>query len=111
MATAATGTRLTNGLPPHWPNWRPEVLRALDKGNLVLAREEGRPDGDIAAFCAFEVNRSGFLGPVAVRPDLLGKGRGRPVLVGALHERVGAIATCRWCGWGRSAPTRRWGAR
>jgi len=67
----------------HWSNWRPEVLRALDKGNLVLRRDG---DGAIAAFCAFEVNRAGRLGPVAVRPDLLGRGEGRPALLGALHE-------------------------
>ena len=37
-------------------------------------------------FCAFEVNRVGFLGPVGVRPDLIGRGAGTPALVGALHE-------------------------
>ncbi|MGB7053055.1 MAG: hypothetical protein WBG41_15935, partial [Acidimicrobiales bacterium] len=36
--------------------------------------------------CAFEVNRRGRLGPVAVRPDLMGHGQGRAVLIGALHE-------------------------
>jgi GNAT superfamily N-acetyltransferase len=66
----------------HWPNWRPEVLRGLDKGNLVIARD----DTGISAFCGFEVNRAGFLGPVAVRPDLISRGAGRGVLVGALHE-------------------------
>ena len=84
----------------HWPNWRLEVLRALEKGNLVIARGEGAAGagaaggaaaggaaaGDLTAFCAFEVNRAGLLGPVAVRPDLLGRGAGRGVLVGALHE-------------------------
>jgi GNAT superfamily N-acetyltransferase len=69
----------------HWPNWRLEVLRALDKGNLVISRDEDDKD-ELAAFCAFEVNRRGRLGPVAVRPDLMGRGRGRGVLVGALHE-------------------------
>ena len=72
----------------NWPNWRPEVLRALDKGNLVLARdvdENGEP-GAVSAFCAFEVNRRGFLGPVAVRLELMGQGRGKGVLIGALHE-------------------------
>jgi hypothetical protein len=67
----------------HWPNWRLEVLRALDKHNLVLADDE---IGDLAAFCAFEVNRRGLLGPVGVRPDLIGRGRGKGVLLGALHE-------------------------
>ncbi|MEY2420933.1 MAG: hypothetical protein QOI95_1000 [Acidimicrobiaceae bacterium] len=66
----------------HWANWGPEGLRALDKGNLVVCRDE---DG-ISAVCAFEANRSGFLGPAAVRPDVMGRGRGRPALLGALHE-------------------------
>jgi hypothetical protein len=66
----------------HWANWRLEGLRALDKGNLVLCRD----DEGISAICAFEVNRSGFVGPVAVRPDVLGRGRGKPALMGALHE-------------------------
>lgn len=66
----------------HWANWRVEVLRALDQGNLVIARD----DSGISAFCGFEVNRAGFLGPVAVRPDLIGRGAGRGALVGALHE-------------------------
>jgi predicted N-acetyltransferase YhbS len=68
----------------HWSNWRPEALRALDKGNLVISREDG--DGAITAFCAFEVNRQGLLGPVAVRPELMGKGKGKAALIGALHE-------------------------
>ncbi len=68
----------------NWPNWRPEVLRALDKGNLMFERDAD--SGEIAAFCAFEVNRSGLLGPVAVRPELMGRGRGKGVLSGALHE-------------------------
>ena len=67
----------------HWSSWRPEALRALDKGNLVISREDG---GTITAFCAFEVNRSGLLGPVAVRPELMGQGKGRAALLGALHE-------------------------
>jgi predicted N-acetyltransferase YhbS len=69
----------------HWSNWRPEVLRALGKGNLVIARGEGA-EGGVTAFCAFEVNRLGLLGPVAVRPDLMGRGMGKGVLLGGLHE-------------------------
>jgi GNAT superfamily N-acetyltransferase len=68
----------------HWSNWRLEVLRALDKGNLQIARDP--LTGSITAFCAYEVNRPGLLGPVAVRPDLIGKGAGKAVLLGALHE-------------------------
>ena len=55
------------------------------KGNLVIAREDGGA-GPVTAFCAFEVNRRGLLGPVAVRPDLMGQGAGKGVLLGALHE-------------------------
>ena len=86
VATAGDRAEVDAWTAVHWPNWRAEVLRALDKGNLVVARDDGAPGGDIAAFCAFEVNRAGMLGPVAVRPDLLGRGRGRGVLLGALHE-------------------------
>ena len=80
----------------HWSNWKAEVLRALDKGNLMISRDDARDDdpevrsghqrGPISAFCAFEVNRAGVLGPVAVRPELMGQGKGRAVLLGALHE-------------------------
>ncbi len=51
----------------------------------MLSRSTGGAE-EITAFCAFEVNRRGRLGPVAVRPDLMGQGQGRAVLVGALHE-------------------------
>ena len=83
LAALADRAEVDTWMAMHWPHWRLEVLRALDKGNLVLARTAG---GDIGAICAFEVNRSGFLGPVAARPDLIGQGLGRPALLGALHE-------------------------
>ena len=76
---------LSGSMTKHWPNWKAEVLRALEKGNLVIARD----DEGISAFCAFEVNRAGFLGPVAARPDVIGRGAGTPVLVGALQELRG----------------------
>jgi hypothetical protein len=82
IATAADRDEFDAWVTAHWANWRAEALRALDKGNLVLARG----NDSIEAFCAFEVSRVGFLGPVAARPDLMGKGRGRPALIGALHE-------------------------
>ncbi len=66
----------------HWPNWRAEVLRALDRGTLVLCDDEA----GIAGFCAYDVNRRDLLGPVAVRPDLIGRGVGVPVLLHALHR-------------------------
>jgi GNAT superfamily N-acetyltransferase len=75
----------------HWPNWRPEFIRAFDQGSLLIVRD---PNG-IACACAFDVNRSATLGPIASRPDLIGKGAGRDLLFGALgrmrdkgHERI-----------------------
>ncbi len=84
VATQDQRAEVDEWMAAGWSNWRVEVLRALDKGNLVLARTEG--GGAITAFCAFEVNRRGVLGPVAVRPDLMGQGHGKGVLLGALHE-------------------------
>jgi GNAT superfamily N-acetyltransferase len=85
LATEADYDELDAWMATHWSNWRPEVLRALQKGNLMIDRGEGE-DGPVTAFCAFEVNRRGGLGPVAVRPDLMGRGMGKGVLLGALHE-------------------------
>ena len=82
IASPSDRDEVDTWMAAHWSNWRAEVLRALDKGNLVIARD----DTGISAFCAFEVNRAGFLGPVAVRPDLISRGAGRGALVGALHE-------------------------
>jgi N-acetylglutamate synthase-like GNAT family acetyltransferase len=73
---------VTAWMERHWPNWTPEVLRALDHSTLVISRD----DTGIAAVCAYDVNRAGFLGPIAVRGDLWGHGVGRPLLVGALHR-------------------------
>jgi len=66
----------------HWPNWGPEVMRAFDQGTLLLRRDTT----GITGFCAYNVNRSGTLGPIASRPDLIGKGVGAPLLVSALHH-------------------------
>src|SRR5437867_3747859 len=66
----------------NWVNWKPEALRALDKGNLLIDRD----DKGISAFCAYEVNRRGFLGPVAARPGLIGKGAAAPLLLQALRN-------------------------
>ncbi|HZT66792.1 MAG TPA: GNAT family N-acetyltransferase [Acidimicrobiales bacterium] len=65
-----------------WPDWADEVLRALDDGHLALSRDsEG-----ISAFCAWDVNRGGWLGPIAVRPGEYGKRLGVPLLLEALHR-------------------------
>ncbi len=47
------------------------------------------------------MNRQGLLGPVAVRPDLMGRGMGKGVLLGALHElrrRGAAKVSVVWVG-------------
>src|SRR5205807_793595 len=59
-----------------------EVLRALAKGSLLLSRD----DEGIAGFCAWDVNRRGLLGPIAVRLTAIGKAVGVPLLLGALHR-------------------------
>ncbi len=66
----------------HWGFWTAEMNRAARQGGLVLSEDA---DG-IAAVCAYDVNRRGLVGPVAVRPDLLGRGVGVAPLLGALHR-------------------------
>ena len=48
----------------------------------MISRDE---DG-IVAFCCWDGARTGWVGPVAVRPSVIGQGRGRAVLLGALHR-------------------------
>jgi GNAT superfamily N-acetyltransferase len=82
LAAASDRSEVEGWLDRHWSNWSAEALRALDKGTLLLSRG----DEGITGFCAYEVNRRGLLGPVAVRPDLIGKGVGEALVLGALHR-------------------------
>ena len=82
VATVADRDALDVWATRHWGFWRTELLRALDQGGLVLADD----DAGIAAACAHDVTRAGFVGPVAVRPELMGRGVGVAPLLGALHE-------------------------
>jgi len=66
----------------HWPNWRAEFLRAFDQGTLLIVRDSA----GIAGACAFDVNRSATLGPIASRPDLMGKGASKGLLLGVLER-------------------------
>jgi GNAT superfamily N-acetyltransferase len=66
----------------HWPWWREEAVRALEKNRLLVT---GAP-GELGGFCAWDVTRQGWLGPVAVAPTHIGTGRGIPLLLGALHR-------------------------
>jgi GNAT superfamily N-acetyltransferase len=81
LATEADRDEVDAFMTKHWPNWHAETMRALHKGNLVMTRDAT----GMTSICAFEVNRTGFLGPVAARPDLIGQGAARPALLGALH--------------------------
>lgn len=69
----------------HWPGWRDEAVRALRARRLLLTRD----DGGVSGFCAYGLARPGWLGPVAVRPGLIGTGAGRKLVVGALHRMDG----------------------
>lgn len=66
----------------HWPFWSAEVLRCADRQRLMVSRD----DDGIAAVCCWDGARTGWVGPVAVRPSIIGHGRGRSVLVAALHR-------------------------
>ncbi|MBI2704319.1 MAG: GNAT family N-acetyltransferase [Actinobacteria bacterium] len=76
--------------------WTKEVLRALQNGTLLISRGTG---GALVGFCAFDVNRGGLLGPVAVRVDRIGEGLGTPLLVDALHHMRDAGATAIDVSW------------
>jgi hypothetical protein len=90
-----------------WLHWKAEMLRAADRGTLVL----GRDPGGIAAVCAYDVNRAGWVGPVAVRRDRLGHGAGAVPLLGALHRMRAAGRATAEVGWvGPVVPYARVGA-
>jgi len=82
VPTSDTRDEIDDWMATHWFGWRLEVLRAFDKGTLVLARD----DEGISAFCAYNVNRRGLIGPVSSRFELIGKGAAAPCIIGALHR-------------------------
>jgi GNAT superfamily N-acetyltransferase len=82
LATGADADEVRAWVDQHWSWWSDEVIRALHKDRLLLSRDaEG-----IAGFCAWDVNRAGWLGPIAVRPSTVGGRAGVPLLLGALHR-------------------------
>jgi GNAT superfamily N-acetyltransferase len=108
LATAAERDEVAIWMAQHWEHWRAEVLKALDHGTLLLTRDaEG-----IAGFCAWDVNRAGLLGPIASRPDLVGKGAAGALLLGALHRIRDAGASTTEISWvGPIRPYARVGGR
>ena len=106
-ATAADRPEISVWAAQHWSNWELELLRAVDRDTLVIARDA---DG-IAAVCAYDVNREGWIGPVAVRPNLMGRGVGVAPLLGALHRMRATGRTRAEVGWvGPIVPYARVGA-
>ena len=82
LATEADMEEVGPFMDRNWPGWKAEVVKALRHSTLVLTRD----DQGLSAMCAWDVNRAGLLGPVAVRLDLLGRGAGAAALLGALHR-------------------------
>jgi GNAT superfamily N-acetyltransferase len=108
IAAPAERDEVDDWMTTHLANWRLEVLRALDKGSLLLARD----DQGISAFCAYNVNRRGLLGPVASRFELIGKGAANALIVGALHQmRASGRDTAEVVWVGPIVPYARVGAR
>lgn len=107
VASGEARGELSDWAQRHWEWWRVELLRALDRDTLVITRDA---DG-IAAVCAYDVNRTGWVGPVAVRPELMGRGVGVPALLGALHRMRAGGQTRVEIGWvGPVVPYARVGA-
>lgn len=79
----------------NWPNWEVEVLRCLDRDRLMVSRD----DAGIVAVCCWDGARTGWVGPVAVRPAAIGQGRGRSVLLAALHALRAGGRTRAEIGW------------
>jgi mycothiol synthase len=79
----------------HWPFWSTEVLRCADRERLMVSRD----DDGIAAVCCWDGSRAGWVGPVAVRPSLIGRGQGRSVLIAALHRMHAGGSTRAEIGW------------
>jgi len=82
VAGAADAAEVDAWTRAHWPMWRVEMTRCLARDRLMIARDV---DG-IVACCCWDGARTGWVGPVAVRPAVIGQGRGRSVLLGALHR-------------------------
>ena len=79
----------------HWSHWEVEFVAAAERGGLTAALD----DRGIAGLCARDVLRDGWIGPVASRPDLVGRGAGRAPLLHALHALRAAGRTRAEIGW------------
>lgn len=82
VRTTPTAAEVAGWCAEHWPDWAEEFGAALALGGLTATSD----DAGLVALCATGVNRDGWVGPVAVRPDLIGRGRGRVALLAALGD-------------------------
>jgi GNAT superfamily N-acetyltransferase len=80
-ATTADHARILPWLTEFYPHWIAEVSRAVDLGTCVVHNDLG--------FACYDVNRDGWFGPMATRPDLSTKGVGTATLLAALHRMRG----------------------
>lgn len=78
----ADGTDLERILPwlrESYPNWIAEVTRAVDLRTCIVHDDLG--------FACYDVNRAGWFGPMATRPDVRGTtGVGTATFLAVLHE-------------------------
>ncbi len=77
-ASTADYSRILPWLTEYYPNWIAEVSRAIDLGTCVVHNDLG--------FACYDVNREGWFGPMATRPDIETKGVGTATLLAALHR-------------------------
>ena len=81
----------------HYPGWTDEALWAHAAGTIVATLDA---DG-LSGFCAWDVTRQGWLGPMAVRPAERRRGTGTPLVLAALHRMADsgrASAQISWVG-------------
>lgn len=71
--------RVMPWLSESYPNWIAEVSRAVQLGTCIVHDDLG--------FACYDVNRAGWFGPMATRPDLRGRsGVGTATLLAVLHK-------------------------
>lgn len=83
LACRTAGSEELDAMMPwvreHYAYWIPELTRAVELGTCVVHENLG--------FACYDVQRDGWFGPMATRPDLRGKrGVGTSTLLTALHR-------------------------
>ena len=79
VADASDLERIMPWLSESYPNWIAEVTRSVELGTCIVCDDLG--------FACYDVNRSGWFGPMATRPDLRGtRGVGSATLLAVLHK-------------------------